>query len=301
MNKLKEQEYYKNPKICLNCNNVLPFHKRKNKFCSKSCSATFNNKIRVRHSWSNEQKIKFSNKQIRDVEKTKSKYIHHKCKYCGNIINTTGTKTCTECKQYVGYLRTFKKFKLLEKSLKYRYDTVKQIIQDEYFNKKESLVTISKKYNLDITTTYRFVLDNEFKCRSKSDSLRLAFNQGRIKLNLDNTDTFITGCHKSWDNKYYKYRSSWEDKYMSILDTQKIKYIYEPFCLEYYDTSKGKKRYAIPDFYLPETNEIVELKSSYTFKNRIQEMKDKFKEYKNKGYIPKLLLDWKFVNIDEYI
>ena len=48
--KLKfEKEYYANPKICPNCSGVIPRKKRQNKFCSQSCSATFNNKGVRRH------------------------------------------------------------------------------------------------------------------------------------------------------------------------------------------------------------------------------------------------------------
>lgn len=41
--KLKE-EYYKNPKLCLNCSKIIPYEKKKyNKYCSRSCSAIVNN------------------------------------------------------------------------------------------------------------------------------------------------------------------------------------------------------------------------------------------------------------------
>jgi hypothetical protein len=40
---------------------------------------------------------------------------------------------------------------------------------------------------------------------------------------------------------------------------------------------------------LPETNEIVEIKSSWTYDE--QNIKDKFNAYKNLGYKTKLILD----------
>ena len=52
---------------------------------------------------------------------------------------------------------------------------------------------------------------------------------------------------------------------------------------------KKRNRVAVPDFYLPETNEIIEIKSSWTFDK--QNMKDKFIAYKNLGYIPKVILN----------
>lgn len=52
---------------------------------------------------------------------------------------------------------------------------------------------------------------------------------------------------------------------------------------------KKRNRVAIPDFYLPETNEIIEIKSSWTFDK--QNMKDKFIAYKKLGYAPKVILN----------
>lgn len=42
-----ENKYYKNPNLCLNCNEIIKFEKRRNKFCNKNCSASFNNKNRT--------------------------------------------------------------------------------------------------------------------------------------------------------------------------------------------------------------------------------------------------------------
>ena len=49
------------------------------------------------------------------------------------------------------------------------------------------------------------------------------------------------------------------------------------------------QRVAIPDFYLPETNTIVEIKSNYFYDE--QNMLDKHKEYKRHGYNFKLILE----------
>lgn len=42
-------KYNSNPSYCQHCNSVLPQNKKRNKFCSKSCSAKFNNKGVRRH------------------------------------------------------------------------------------------------------------------------------------------------------------------------------------------------------------------------------------------------------------
>ena len=44
--KVKKQLYYDNPKTCKYCNTVIPYKKRMNKFCNRSCSATHNNLLR---------------------------------------------------------------------------------------------------------------------------------------------------------------------------------------------------------------------------------------------------------------
>lgn len=47
------KKYYNedNPPRCLECNNILPKNKRRNKFCNSSCSAKFNNKKRNKNNY----------------------------------------------------------------------------------------------------------------------------------------------------------------------------------------------------------------------------------------------------------
>ena len=63
----------------------------------------------------------------------------------------------------------------------------------------------------------------------------------------------------------------------------------ESIRIEYYDTLKNKKRIAIPDFYLIDTNTLVEIKSKFSYDP--QNMLDKFNEYKKLGYKTKLILE----------
>lgn len=50
-----------------------------------------------------------------------------------------------------------------------------------------------------------------------------------------------------------------------------------------------KYHFAVPDFYIPSNNMIVEIKSTFTL--NVQEMIDKFRSYKDLGYNVKLILD----------
>ena len=42
----KIKEYYKNPKKCKECGKVIPYNKKENMFCERSCSASYTNKKR---------------------------------------------------------------------------------------------------------------------------------------------------------------------------------------------------------------------------------------------------------------
>lgn len=90
-------------------------------------------------------------------------------------------------------------------------------------------------------------------------------------------------------------RSSYESDYASYLDKNKIVYEVESLRINYYDSQERKERIAIPDFYLPESNTIVEIKSSWTLD--VVNMIDKVKAYKENGYNFKLILEHKEVNI----
>ena len=72
-------------------------------------------------------------------------------------------------------------------------------------------------------------------------------------------------------------------------------YDVEALRIIYFDAKCNYERTAYPDFFLPETNTIVEVKSIYTLD--IQNIKDKFKMYKELGYNVKLLLEHEFVNL----
>ena len=97
--------------------------------------------------------------------------------------------------------------------------------------------------------------------------------------------------HTTWDDKQVFLRSSYEKEYAEYLDKKKIKYEVEKLRIKYYDSQKNKYRIAIPDFYIESENMIVEIKSSYT--QDIQNMKDKFNEYRKLGYNCKCICDKK--------
>lgn len=100
--------------------------------------------------------------------------------------------------------------------------------------------------------------------------------------------------HTSWNGVEMKMRSSYEVDYAMKLDKERIEYQYEPFIIEYYDHTLKKNRRATPDFYLPKTNTIVEVKSNYTYDREL--MIDRMNSFKEKGYGFQLILN--FVEYD---
>jgi hypothetical protein len=76
---------------------------------------------------------------------------------------------------------------------------------------------------------------------------------------------------------------------MNELDEKEIVYHTEHFHIPYFDTQLNIYRTAIPDFYIPSTNTIVEVKSEYTYDR--QNMIDKVKSYRELGYNFKLLYE----------
>lgn len=87
------------------------------------------------------------------------------------------------------------------------------------------------------------------------------------------------------------YRSSYELEYAQQLDEQQVDYNMENLRILYWDSQLLKQRVAIPDFYLPESNTIVEIKSNWTYNK--QNIEDKVKSYKEHGYNCKLMLEKK--------
>ncbi len=98
-----EQNYLDNPKSCSHCKKMLRFSSRKNNFCSSSCAAKQNNKIRIR---TKESRVKTSN--------TLKKLF---CRPDFNKkIKSVKIKTCIICeKQITGNRKTCSQECLIEK------------------------------------------------------------------------------------------------------------------------------------------------------------------------------------------
>lgn len=131
--------------------------------------------------------------------------------------------------------------------------------------------------------------------RNLSESVKNAILQNKLDVQRI-SDKYKTEWHITWDNKKYFLRSSYETDFANELDKKQISYEVESLRITYFDSQKKTNRIAIPDFYIIDTNTIVEIKSIWTLD--IQNMKDKFKAYNDLGYNTKLICEHKELEIN---
>ena len=77
----REEEYYKNPKLCLNCGKPIPYHEHKRKkFCSRPCSVSYNNVLRSNEPKNERKCIRCG--QVMKKKKSESWADYNNRKYC---------------------------------------------------------------------------------------------------------------------------------------------------------------------------------------------------------------------------
>lgn len=228
--------------------------------------------------------------------KSTDKYV--KCNICGKIYHKSeggcSNPFCMEHRilgfknliRYFGFDET----KLGTEDVENEYNRIRNIIYKLYWEDGLSAEEIAKRYKFpskhSIAQTV-FVFLN-IPRRSFKESTKNAIKTGRMPI-LDNYNQYKGGKHVSWEGKEFLLRSSYEFDYAKELDEKRIKYDVEALRIKYFNTSINEYCVAIPDFYLSETNMIVEIKSNWTL--NLQEMKDKVKAYKELGYNFKLVLE----------
>lgn len=236
---------------CLNCGKEIPEGR---KFCSSSCSAKYNNVRRQRKPWTEEQHIKNRKQRIIQKKEKKVPNYMHRC----------------------------------AKALRVQLEDVPETLRSFYWDRNYSVFEFWYKFQIPFWILQKIFKEHSIQFRNLSESQRVAFEENRKAPRTDES-RYKTGHHMSWEGIEFYYRSSYELEYAQQLDEQRIPYRVESLRIRYFDTQRGIERIAVPDFYLPETNEIVEIKSTWTYDR--QEMEDKFGSYRKLGYIPKLILD----------
>lgn len=277
-NKLELEAYEKSPKICPICGCIIPYKKRHQKTCSPECGNTLRSE---------------SAKKTRSFDN-----IECICKYCGKICKNNNSLRNHErlCKsnpnrQIILYNNLENYNKNYNKTINKRIYK-KRVAWNKGLTKETDsrVLKYSESYKKSIETgkyiPKRIKHTEEYK--EKLRQLQKETNYGHKH--------YVKKKHISWNGYEFVTKSSYELDYANTLDNQKINYEYETLRIKYYDTYLETERTAIPDFYLPDRNTIVEIKSTYTL--NIQNMKDKVKKYRELGYDFILMLNKKEANID---
>lgn len=284
---LKERrvkEYNKNPKCCLYCNKPISYERKRATFCNSSCAAKYNNHNRVLTNGLKEYKKKH-------------------CKWCG--AEKGKCKHPEICKLHQCITRSlipyfgFNQLTIGTEKIYEEFIRVKNMLYDLYWNQHLSLQELKDKFPLcSKGLSGMKILLNAIGIKLRTNKQAVnnfikqhpdrAINQSGLNINYP----FKSGWHTTWDNKKIFYRSNDELEFAKQLDEKKILYEVEKLRIFYYDTQKQCERLAVVDFYLPDTNEIFEIKG-YMWYNETtkQNMRDKFVAYKKAGYIPHLIVN----------
>lgn len=288
-------------RICKKCYKEFEVDiKSKRRFCSRSCANS--------HKFSNETKKKISDKilkRLNNGEKTgyvKKDLKLHYCKICGKQLISNSSKFCSvNCKRINKFYKSLVKyFGLSENNIGSdifinEIQTIKQNLYDLYWNKEYTSIEICKMFNYPNIGNLTGKIFKYLGISPKSCKSRNKESVFYHKKEIEQHNIYKCGWHTTWDSKEVYLRSSYELDYAKQLDEQQIEYEVENLRIKYFDSQKQDFRCAIPDFYLPKTNEIVEIKSNWTLNK--QNMKDKFNAYVEQGYKPKLILNKQEVKI----
>ena len=291
--------------ICENCGKEHDECYGSGRFCSKECARSYSTKNIT--GYLKEAKCidcgkiiyvgkRASNKKCRCEECNK---IHNQitCPICGSIYDPkSGGCKNNFCKHHnIKQFKIFIKYfgfdetKLGTSEVENEFNRIRNNLINLYWNQQLSFDDIAKQcgYKGHSGNFSKFFNHLNIERRTFKETGKLIVVNGKIKSKTYN--------HTTWNNKKVFLRSSYELDYAKELDEQKIDYEVESLVIPYFDSQKEKYRCAIPDFYIPNQNLIVEIKSNWTLNK--QNMIDKFKSYKQLGYNYKLICEHKEIKL----
>lgn len=303
--------------ICETCGKQYNGQYGSGRFCSEFCAHSY---VGSRKTKETKKKISLSisKEHVHICPKCKKEFKHigtapnilcdecrkekYKCKYCGSLKGQCRRPEI--CKSYQLFPKMIKLFRMDQKAigtekLYDEYDRISKEIQELYYNKKLSIPQIKELigYKSSSGSLSKF-LAHFIHFRSSSDAIQNAFLNNRIKKIPIQNIKFKTGYHTTWNNKKVLFRSSYEEDFCKELDKRKLDYSMESLRIRYFDSQKQKYRIAIPDFFIPSLNLIVEVKSSFTLD--VKNMYDKVLVYKSLSYNFMLVLNRVYYKDMEY-
>jgi len=201
-------KYNDNPKLCLECSKKLLYDKRKNNFCCKSCSVTFNNRKR-NLSDITKNKISTSLQKNIDILKkcegcqndfyTKRKNQKFCCSKCSHPIKSEISKDLWKDDEYKNKIKNGLKIKWIEKSINRR--VIKKIF------KKLNISCCICEWNEDVCDIHHI---NGKKIENYNDHNNLTYicpNCHRLvhsgKINKNKLKSLNEILPENWKDIYY--------------------------------------------------------------------------------------------------
>lgn len=219
----------------------------------------------------------------------------HYCERCGDVVHSKQKrKHCDkwECQsqllpsliEYFGFnQQTIGTIEYLKE-----FHRIREILSELYLDDELSSSQIAETFNHPNTGSIIAILQSlQITTRNKSVAAKTSIKVGTTV--LPHSYQYKHGWHTTWQGDLVFYRSSYELTYAMLLDSKQVPYKMEHLRISYWDNQLMCNRIAIPDFYLPCTNTIVEIKSEYTLD--IQNMIDKKTQYEAHGYNFILIVD----------
>jgi very-short-patch-repair endonuclease len=216
-------KYLKHPKYCKQCKSQMPYDKRKNKFCSSSCAAKFNNGIRRKESRQKQKEtltktmeIKYpdskskksrelkelrgtkkSNQYIKQPKKEKIYPLLMNCEHCNKIFNSysKNRKFCSvKCRNDV--LNNKAKSKYSNNPPKCIF--CGNILSYQKRNRKTCSLTYTNAYNSKRQTAYlkNPVNRKKYKGNGSQSYMEKSFEQWLLQNNIKNgINGYLTELH----------------------------------------------------------------------------------------------------------
>lgn len=302
LRKEKQEKWLFEKHTCEKCGKLMTEKYGSGRFCSRYCANSKPSK-KVSHTCT------FCNKEfvadIRHADVCEDCHrVHNKskirCNICGqlncaNDFCKSGNKL-TQIKTLIKYF-TFNRELLGTKFVFEEWNRVKNMLSSLYWDEGKTSSELASMFGYpDGANLVSHIFDNlKIPKKTVSVGVQQAIKNGVSNIPLNTYSKYKCGWHTTWKNTQVYLRSSYELAVATKLDELKLDYVVEKLRIEYYDKNQNKTRVAVPDFYLPEHNMIIEVKSDYTLDK--DEMLCKKEAYELLGYNFVLVCDHKILEL----
>lgn len=161
---------------------------------------------------------------------------------------------------------------------------IRNLLYDLYYVEYKSTLDITRDFGISCATTTRNLMHLfGLRLRTSKESVLLASTQGKINRGDPGKGNYLykAGTLSQKENSYY-YRSSYELEFSNFLNSENIDFTLNEFKIKYKSSVDGLFHTGYPDFFLPQFNLVVEMKSNRNYDE--QNLKDRFEVIKNMGY-----------------